>query len=320
MRNQLIAGRVAFNYPDECAFINDRNTFTLMNISANNDGVGGAFTLTNNNGVSAGISYNSEQKNLTFNLLSILKKMLGSDTYNTVTVTGSVVCGEVSANITPFTLKCIDGRTLHSRGHNSERVIYYYDSSDLHGLELLSMNGGVINGFTVQPGITKMDFYQSGDFQIIQVDGDRTMTISVVKSSLGGDDGFCIDDDDDEGGTGGGSNGGVFRVRYVNTDGCHRFLVGKIISRKRSVGYTEWRADELVRHTPGGMVSATTDEITVGYPSVDRLSYAEDIMFSPVIEYVNQDGEWQPCILSTKSVNLTDWDSNDIELTYKTLA
>lgn len=320
MRNQILAGNVSMMYPDECTFINDRNTITLHYLGVGNNTVGGAFTFTNQQGTAVQIAYNSEQIFLTFNLFSVLKKLMNNDVYNVVTVTGSVVCGETATNIHPFTLKCIDGRTLHSREHNSERIIYYYEPSDLYGVEILSLYGGTVNGFTVQAGVNKFNLSSfNGDFQITQVDGDFQRTIYFKNSTIGGDNTYCVDDSDEEG-TGNNSNGGVFRVRYFNTDGCMRHLIGKITSRKRTVGYTDWRADELVRHTPNGMITTTTDEITVGFPAIARKSYAEDIMFSSRIEYVNQNGEWQPCILSTKNINLPNWDENDIEITFKTLA
>jgi len=296
-------------YPDICAFINDRNTITLQYLGVGNNTVGGAFTLTNQQGTAVNIAYNSEQKYLVFNLFSVLKKLMNNDVYNVVTVTGSVVSGETATNIQPFTLKCIDGRTLHSRPHCSEKVIYYYDSDELNAVEILSLEGGTVAGYTVQAGINKFNLSQhTGNFTVTQVDGDMTRTIQFIAAAIGGDTDYCIDE------------GGIFRVRYANTDGCIRFLQGKITSRKRSVADTEWRADNLVRHTPNGMITQTTDEVTVGFPSVARESYAEDIMFSPYIEYMNIAGEWQPCVISSKSLSLNDWQNNDIEITFKVLA
>lgn len=322
MRNQVLMGNVSMMYPDICTFINDRNTITLHYLGVGNNTVGGAFTLTNQQGTSVNIAYNSEQQYLTFNLLSVLKKLMNNDVYNVVTVTGTVLSGETTAtNIQPFTLKCIDGRTLHSRPHCAERVIYYYDSSDLNGVEILSLEGGTVGGYTVQAGVNKFNLsHHTGNFVLVQTDGDNTYTYNFKESSLGGDADYCIEDDGEGGEGGEGGNGGVFRVRYVNVDGCQRHLAGKITSRKRSVGQQDWRADELVRHTPNTMINSTTDEITVGFPSVARESYAEDILFSPKIEYLNIAGEWQPCIVSSKSLSLNDWQENDIEITFKVLA
>lgn len=309
MRNQILSGGISMLYPDVCAFTNDRNTITLQYLGIGNNTVGGAFTLTNQQGTAVNIAYNSEQKYLVFNLFSVLKKLINNDVYNVVTVTGSVVSGETATNIQPFTLNCIDGRTLHSRPHCSEKVIYYYDSDELNAVEILSLEGGTVAGYTVQAGINKFNLsHNTGNFTITQADGDMTRTIQFIAAAIGGDTDFCIEE------------GGIFRVRYLNTDGCIRFLQGKITSRKRSVADTEWRADNLVRHTPNGMITQTTDEVTVGFPSVARESYAEDIMFSPYVEYMNIAGEWQPCVISSKSISLNDWKQNDMEITFKVLA
>lgn len=315
-------GKVNMVFPDEVCFINDRNTISLTYVADGNENVGGIFTLTNEQGVIATIMYTSEKTFLLFNLFSVLKKLVGENIYGVITVSGSVLCDEDSTNITPFTLKCVDGRTLHSRNHNSERIIYYYDQSDLTGLQILMLNPGTINGMPVQSGVVKQNIsYLSGDINLTIIDGGVERTVHVKKSALGGDNEYstgCEDEDGD--GNGNESNGGLFRVRYYNTDGCLRHLIGKITNRKRTVGYTEWRADELVRHTPNGMITTTTDEITVGFPAIRRESYAEDILYSPVIEYMNLNGDWQPCIISGKSLQLPNWNENDIELTFKTLA
>ena len=248
--------------------------------------------------------------------------MMHFDFYNVVTVTGAVMCGETSANITPFTLKCVDGRTLLSRGHNSERIIYYYDNSDLTGLEFLMLEGGTINYTQVQSGVVKQNLSNySGDFNVTIVDGNVNRVVTVKKSVIGGDNGYstgCGEDGDEDGGVD--NSFGILKLRYRNTDGCQRFLQGKITSRKRTVGQQDWRADELVRHTPNAMITATTDEITVGFPDIARESYAEDIMYSPIIEYQREDGDWEPCIIGGKSLTLKEWDINEFEITFITLA
>lgn len=321
MRHQTIIGRVDLMYPEEVCFINDRNVITLTYIASGEDTVGGVFTLTNQLGDTASLLYNSEQKNLTFNLLSTLKKLMHNDYYDVVTVSGSVICGETSDDITPFTLKCIDGRTLHSKPHNAERIIYYYDLEDLTGLEFLMLEGGTINFTQVQSGVVKQNLSNYlGDFNVNIVEGNTQRTVTVKKSVIGGDNGYSTGCGDEGEGVGVDNNFGILKLRYRNTDGCQRFLQGKITSRKRTVGQQDWRADELVRHTPNSMITSTTDEITVGFPDIERKSYAEDIMYSQLIEYQREDGEWEPCIIGGKSVTLNEWDTNEFEITFITLA
>lgn len=322
MRHQTIMGRVDLMYPEEICFIHDRNIITLTYIAAGDNTVGGVFTLTNQQGETATLLYNSEQKYLTFNLLSTLKKMMNNDYYNVVTVSGSVICGETSEDITPFNIKCVDGRTLHSRGHNTERIIYYYDNSDLTGLEFLMLDGGTINFTQVQSGVVKQNLSNyTGDFTVNIVDGNVNRVVTVKKAVIGGDNGYstgCGEDGDEGGGVD--NSFGILKLRYRNTDGCQRFIQGKITGRKRTVGQQDWRADELVRHTPNAMITATTDEITVGFPDIARESYTEDIMYSPKIEYQREDGEWESCIIGGKSLTLKEWDTNEFEITFITLS
>jgi len=307
-------GKVNFGFPDEVIFANDRNTITLQYIGAGDDTVGAALTFTNQQGKTANLMYNSEQPYLLFNLFSTIKNLMGNENYTVVTVSGSVICGELSGNITPFVLKCVDGRTLHTRSHNTERIIYYYDRSDLEGFQFLMLDGGTINFSNTQSGINKINLSNNlGDFVVNIVDGGTARSVMAKRVEIGGESGYNTDCGEGE------SVGGLLKVRYCNTDGCIRYLRGKITNRKRGVGLSEWRADDLIRHTPNAMITSTTDEITVGFPSVERESYAEDILFSPIIEYLNLNNEWQPCVISSKTLNLKEWDTNDIEITLQTL-
>ena len=313
----MILGSVNMVYPDEVVFSNDRNVIELKYIVSGSGSVGGLFTLTNANSESVQIEYNSEQKYLAFNLFSVFKKLLGDDSYTTITMSGSVGNGTSTANITPVAFKLCDGRTLHSRPHNAETVVYYYDSSDLYATEILSLYGGTVNQTGVQPGITKFNWTTSlPSFDVIQVDGEDRRVIHFQRAALGGDSSFSSGCSGD----GAETSFGVMKFKYTNTDGCWKHLQGKVISRKRSVGITDWRADDIVRHTPHGMITSTTDEVTVGFPGVKRGAYAEDIMFSPIIYYQREDGEWEPCMVSSKSIQLQKWDENDIEITFQTLA
>ena len=314
MRNQVVIG-VNVTYPEEVCFINDRNVVSLKYLGANNKSVGAALFLANTLGDTVTLTYNSEKDNLTINLMSALKKLMNNDVYSEITVSGYIICGETSGQMPPFNLKCADGRTLHSRPHNSERILYYYDQSDLTGVQFLMEHSGMIGSSYVQSGVRKVNLSAyHGDFGIMIIDGGVRRVVNVKHVVLGGDNGY------DSGCEEGDSSTGVFRVVYFNTDGCMRTLQGKVINRKRTVALTDWRADELVRHTPNGMITTTTDEITVGFPNVERLSYAEDIMFSNRIEYLGLDGEYHPCTISSKSLQLNDWETNDLQITFKTLA
>lgn len=315
----MILGQVSMVYPDEVVFACDRNAITLKFIAAGSGSVGGLFTLTNANSESVQIEYNSEQKNMTFNLFSVFKKLLGYDSYTTITMNGSVTNGTSTANITPVGFKLCNGRTLHSRPHNAETIVYYYESTDLYATEILSLYGGTVNQTGVGPGITKFDWTTNlPSFDVIQIDGEERRVIHFRRAGIGGDSSIEAGCEDGDGTAD--TSYGVLKLKYINTDGCWRHLMGKIINRKRTTGITDWRADDIVRHTPNGMITTTTDEITVGFPGCERKAYCEDIMYSPQIYYQREDGEWEPCMVSSKSIQLENWDQNDIQITIKTLA
>lgn len=310
-------GRMTMNYPEQVVFLNDRNVIELTAIvTGQPNAVGGTLSLSNGNDTIQ-LAYNSERDNLLFDLYSALKK-LAANSNVTVTVSGGVSCGDQTTNITPFTMNVIDGRTLLSHSHCAERIIYYYDYTELYSTEILTLNGGTVNGSAVSSGVSKLNLgYHTGDFNVTVVDGSETRVIKIKKASCGGDVdvvGAECDADDEN------SSAGYILLWYVNTDGCHRYVKGKVINRKRSVTRTQWRANELVRNTPNAMITDHTDEITLGFPNCERLAYVDDIMYSPEIWYLNADGEWRQCDISSKNLQLDNWDANDIQITIKTLA
>lgn len=308
-------GKMVMSYPDAVVFMNDRNVITFTSITAGHNPVGATLSFTNGLDT-VQLSYNSEQTFMSFDLYSVIKKLDQGNSV-TITVSGIVSCGDTSANIAAFTMDVSSGRTLHSRSHNAERVIYYYDYSELYDIEILSLEGGTLGVFPLSAGVNKINIgYHTGDFSMTVTDGEASRTVTFKEVAAGGDKsviGAQCDNDEN-------STAGYIEVKYTNTDGCHRYLKGKVLSRKRSIEQMDWRANELVRNTPNSILTGHTDEITLGFPSVERLTYSEDIMYSHDTMYKNADGNWTPCTIANKSLDLKNWDKNDIEITIRTLA
>lgn len=323
-RTQTLAGSVVLVYPSQVVHIHDRNVITVKSIVPAVDSVGGVFYLSSDNGT-ATIEYNSERRECTFDLLSVFYKLAPEGMTN-VSVSGSVIYGDNAADITPFTLRCENGRTLHSRPHASERVIYFDDPQDLNGLQIYSSNGGMIDGYPLNAGVTKLNMsWHSGPWTATVVDGTETYKISFEKSNLGGEgsgsgDGEAGCNSSEDSGEGEDNTYGVLRVRYVNTDGCFRYATGKVTQRKRTITQSDWRLNEMVRNTPNALITGHTDTWKCVFPSMKRLSYFEDIIYSPRTEYFSGRGTWEPCILADKSVTLDQWDENDVEITFQTLS
>lgn len=318
-RTQTLGGSVVMVYPPQVVHIYDRNVIVVKSVVPAVTSVGGVFNLSSNNGT-ATVEYNSERSELTFDLLSVLYK-LAPEGETDVTVSGSVIYGESAADITPFTLRAERGRTLHSRPHASERVIYFDGQDQLNGFQIYSENGGMFDGFTLMPGVNKLNLsYHQGPWTAVVIDGTETYHIRFEKSNLGGEGDGDGCNSEDESGEGEDNTYGVLKVRYINTDGCLRYSTGKVTQRKRNITSSEWRINELVRNTPNALLTGHTDQWKCVFPAVKRLAYLEDIMYSPKIEYLSGRGTWEPCTISDKTVTLSDWEENDIEITFQTLS
>lgn len=321
MRTQTLGGSVALIYPEPVCWLFDRNTFVVQDITVHDYEVGGIFTLSSDLG-SVTISYQSERTRCEFDLLSALKAV-AYEPGTEVTVTGSVVYGDHAADITPFTLKVQYGRTLATRPHCADRVVYFAESSDLWDFYHISLEGGHFGPFPTHPGLNKIDLSShSGPFSMGVQDGDKAYTVEFRLVTLGGEEGS--EGDGEDCGTGEGEDDdnayGKLKVRYFNTDGAVRTVLFKITQRKRTVGLTDWRANEIVRNSPGAMITAHTDELTLLAPKCVRRAYVDDIMYSPQTFYLNASNEWMPCVITSKSLTLKDWEENDIEITVKTLS
>lgn len=316
-----IAGSVILNYPEKVCWLFDRNILEVRDITAHNYDVGGVFTFTSNLG-SAMISYQSERNWCVFDLLSTLKAV-AYEPGTKVTVTGAVTYGDNASDITPFEFEVEYGRTLETRPHCSERVVYYATPSDLWDFNHISLEGGHIGSHAAHPGLNKVDLSgHSGNFTMPVQDGTKSYNIVFKMVTLGGEEGS--EGDGEACGTGEGEDDdnayGVLKLRYFNTDGAVRTILTKVTQRKRTVGLTDWRANELVRNTPGAMITAHTDEMTLVAPKCVRRAFVDDVMFSPQTYYLNVSNEWKPCTITSKSLTLKDWEENDIEITIKTLA
>lgn len=323
-RTQTLGGSVVLVYPPQVVHIYDRNVIQVKSIVPAVTAVGGVFYLSSNNGTTT-IEYNSERNELTFDLLSVLYK-LAPEGMTDVSVSGSVIYNETATDITPFTMRCEAGRTLHSRPHASERVVYFDDSSQLNGIEIYSEHGGMIDGYGLTAGVNKLNLsFHSTPWTATVMDGTETYKISFEKSNLGGEgsgsgDGEAGCNTSEDSGDGEDNTYGVLKVRYVNTDGCFRYATGKVTQRKRTVTLQDWRINEIVRNTPNAYITGHTDTWKCLFPSMKRLAYFEDIVYSPRTEYLSAYGTWEPCILSDKSVTLDQWDENDIEITIQSLS
>lgn len=110
-----------------------------------------------------------------------------------------------------------------------------------------------------------------------------------------------------------------FKVRYYDTDGCVRFLGGKIESETvDSKQDNYYRSDNYVyRNISRKHIKDMSGTVKVVYPDLKRNSYWSDILLADRIDFLNYDGEWIECSISTSKATVKSDDSDDVSIEYQ---
>ena len=110
-----------------------------------------------------------------------------------------------------------------------------------------------------------------------------------------------------------------FKVKYYDTDGCLRYLGGKIINetteskRKNYLGIR----DSIFKDVSQKHIESSSIQVKVAYEDLRRDSYYSDILLAENVWFENYDGEWMPCSVADSKITVKSEDSADVEITYE---
>ena len=111
-----------------------------------------------------------------------------------------------------------------------------------------------------------------------------------------------------------------FKVRYRDTDGCMRYLGGKILSQTTNTdqkNYFRLDTNSVYRNISRKYIEQSSGTVKVAYDSLKRDSYWSDILLSDKIEFLNFDNTWYECSIVDKKVTVNADDSQDVELEFE---
>lgn len=111
-----------------------------------------------------------------------------------------------------------------------------------------------------------------------------------------------------------------FKVRYLDTDGCLRYLGGRIISdttKASGDNYFRLDTDTVYRNISRKYISESSGTVKVGYTSLRRDSYWNDILLADKVEFQNFNGEWVECSVASDSVTVKSDESEDVTLEFQ---
>lgn len=115
-------------------------------------------------------------------------------------------------------------------------------------------------------------------------------------------------------------NFNAFKVRYTDTDGCLRYLAGRIMEDTTNAsGENYYRLDTttVLKNISRKYITGSSGVVKVAYPNLRKDSYWNDILLSPKIEFLNYNNEWVECSVVDESVTVTAEESEDVTLQFQ---
>lgn len=112
----------------------------------------------------------------------------------------------------------------------------------------------------------------------------------------------------------------VFSVMYTDTDGCIRYLSGKILEQTtNSSSKNFYRLDtgSVYRNISRKYREESSGTVKVAYDGLRRDSYWSDILLSDKVFFRNFDGTWLECGVVDKKVTVNADDSQDAQIEYE---
>ncbi len=309
MRNITIttaAVTIGISYPDPVLYLGDNNFVTVVVSRPQTDisvEVGGY-----------SVGYSASTRNVTLELTTMLRRagLTGSQTF-TVTVAGRTFT---------FTSYVAQGRTDFDRYHASGRKIIIPPSSmGVTTFELL-----IVQPSTVTVGTSSQIFSSEGIYTFT-VPSRRADTVVVrplntVEDVAPHGDFFapdetesvyydvevatCLDAD-------------IAVVRWVDHDGCKRYLVGKVMSRSQSVERVEFATGLTVPRNAVGMVTKKVQRLlTIGVARASKSLHLEELTDSEEVVMLSPNGETIALIPAFTSADVNFEKEEDVELQFIT--
>ena len=111
----------------------------------------------------------------------------------------------------------------------------------------------------------------------------------------------------------------VFQVRYFDTDGCMRYLAGKIDTETVNSKQKNYYHNDgsVYRNISRKKIETASDTVKVKYQDLRRDSYWSDILLAERIDFLNYNGEWMQCSIVTNKVSVNSDESDDVTLEFE---
>lgn len=344
MRTSTISNTTT-TYPERIAWLKDSNVIKLTST----DEVGAEVIITEPSGDTHTLVYFSDTNSLMFILDDALKSLY-KESLSPWNIQVKVYEEGLLVDTLGFYMYVFDGKSFITRSHGSAKTIYVYNQDELSKLQIYSPSTGIATldnwSGTVNTGITGLNLQSviqsAGDYSLCVASSSAVPSSAVIiadesvnptKSNLTVSIIAGYDPDTKTGGDVWGTktifpmcyniiypevcDGYDFiELMYVNTDGCYRYLGGKLLSETDDVKEEGWSTitTEIYNANPSRWIQSSEKVIKVGFSDILKDSYSTDILYSDNIWLRTWDNEWRKVRLKTSSLTITNEEYQDFEL------
>lgn len=345
MRTYTFSNTVV-TYPEPIVWIYDSNVIKLES----NGPVGAEITVTTPTFETKTLSYYSELDQVVFTLDDVILSLY-NDNLSPWGVNVTVYENGISVGSLSFVMTVYNGKSFITRCHGMQSTYYVYDPIELRKISVYALKNGMAtigqSGFYCYTGINSYnlqnEIHNEGTYEM-RLRGNNQTPPVVAVSGVEADSpnsaivSFNWQSGYDPSTTYGGDiwyeNEIVFpcikriiyqshcndynfiELRYIDTDGCIRYLGGKLVEEDDEVkdkavntlGINVWS------HNPHRWINSSNKSIKVGFMDIEKKAYPQDIMYSDTIWMRTWNGNWEEVRLKSTTFKQTDDDYLDFEL------
>lgn len=333
-------------YPESIIWMYDSNVIQLESSSK----VGAVVTITTPTYNSRTLTYFSELNSLTFSLDDVILSML-DDNISPWSVSVKIYENGSYAGTLTFAVTVYNGHSFITRCHGMQSTYYVYAPSELTKLHVYAVQNGTVvvgqwgyncykginsynlSGPITTEGIYYMDIHGNNQTPpIAQIEGAISDTPTTATVSFSWQSGY--DPDTTYGGDIWHEGMKIFpckkkiiyqshcedynfiELMYIDTDGCRRYLGGKLIEEDDNVKEKAFNTigTAVWNQNPHRFVNSSDKSIKVGFSDIEKLAYPQDLLYSDTIWMRTWEDEWEQVRLKSSSFKQKDEDYLDFEL------
>lgn len=281
------------------------------------------------------LEYSSEKNYIIFDLSDVLYAMF-TEYMCDFTIQVDILTNSILTNLDAtytYSTELLDGKSFPNRKHGESKHLYIYSDTAEFTQMYFPESGSITVGSSTVPvlkGFNSVDLsnlsgnsihFGNDEIPTATIDSYTVHTWDYTFMATFTDDNdeynYDIETEHADDCYSETENNDYVRIKYRDTDGCIRYVSGKIISNKHSATFGSYSsAESIFSNTPYNIRTKESQNVTVGFSEIPHSIFFSDILYSDLMA-IEYHGEWIPCTLETKDLTIDiKNDSQDYELDF----